>query len=56
MRALIQAFVAVASVATIAGAQVDSVRRDSASRPFVRGGTFDKPYLAGLMGRTAIGG
>jgi hypothetical protein len=29
---------------------------DTARRPFVRGGAFDKPYLSNLMGRTAIGG
>lgn len=56
MRALLHAIALVAGVATIATAQVDSVRRDSLSRPFVPGGTFDKPYLTGLMGRTAIGG
>jgi hypothetical protein len=37
-------------------AQVDTVRRDSTTRPFVRGGTFDKPYMTSLLGRTAIGG
>jgi len=42
--------------AAAAGAQVDTVRRDSIERPFVRGGVYDKPYLASLMGRTAIGG
>jgi hypothetical protein len=37
--------------------QPDSTRRDSAARrPFVEGGTDDKPYLTHLMGRTAIGG
>ena len=29
---------------------------DSARRPFVEGGTDDKPYLTHLFGRTAIGG
>jgi hypothetical protein len=29
---------------------------DSADRPFVAGGIYDKPYLATLLGRTAIGG
>src|SRR5215216_6272240 len=42
--------------AIAAGAQVDTVRRDSTERPFVRGGVYDKPYLTSLMGRTAIGG
>ncbi len=31
-------------------------RLDSISRPFVRGGVYDKPYLTHLGGRTAIGG
>jgi len=48
--------IGLATVASAARAQVDTVRRDSLARPFVRGGTFDKPYLANLMGRTAIGG
>src|SRR5215208_2548232 len=42
--------------AALAGAQVDTTRRDSADRPFVRGGIYDKPYLANLIGRAAIGG
>jgi hypothetical protein len=46
----------VACAVSTASAQVDSVRRDSLARPFVRGGIFDKPYLANLLGRTAIGG
>ena len=25
-------------------------------RPFVRGGVYDRPYLARLLGRTAVGG
>ncbi|HKG91223.1 MAG TPA: hypothetical protein VKA84_05005 [Gemmatimonadaceae bacterium] len=29
---------------------------DSAERPFVRGGVYDKPYQTRLLGRTAIGG
>jgi hypothetical protein len=56
MRGFICAGLAIATAASAAYAQVDTVRRDSAARPFVRGGTFDKPYLANLMGRTAIGG
>ena len=38
--------------------QRDSSRaaRDSAERPFVRGGVYDKPFLTRLGGRTAIGG
>jgi hypothetical protein len=30
--------------------------RDTTQRPFVPGGIYDKPYLARLLGRTAIGG
>ena len=29
---------------------------DSAGRPFVEGGAYDKPFLTRLAGRTAIGG
>jgi hypothetical protein len=45
-------------IGTRAEAQVpDSTARDSLRvRPFVEGGVYDKPYLAHLMGRTAIGG
>lgn len=39
-----------------AGAQTDTTRRPADDRPLVRGSMFDKPYLANLMGRTAIGG
>jgi DNA mismatch repair protein MutS len=35
--------------------QTDTVA-DSARRPFVRGGVYDKPYQTRLFGRTAIGG
>ena len=43
-------------LSTAAGAQQrDSVRADS-TRPFVRGGAYDKPYQTRLLGRTAIGG
>jgi hypothetical protein len=34
----------------------DTVAKDSTSRPFVRGGVYDKPYQTRLFGRTAIGG
>ena len=36
-------------------AQRDTVRADT-TRPFVRGGVYDKPYQTRLLGRTAIGG
>jgi hypothetical protein len=38
-----------------ASAQRDTVRADT-TRPFVRGGVYDKPYQTRLLGRTAIGG
>ena len=34
----------------------DTVTKDTTSRPFVRGGVYDKPYQTRLFGRTAIGG
>lgn len=30
--------------------------QDTVQRPFVEGGIYDKPYLGGLLGRTAVGG
>lgn len=40
-----------------AHAQVpDTVPQDTAARPFVEGGVYDKPYLGRLLGRTAVGG
>src|SRR5688572_27137142 len=46
----------IAVAATNAAAQQrDTVRADS-TRPFVRGGIYDKPYQTRLLGRTAIGG
>src|SRR5262245_10674856 len=56
MRLFIYAGLACVIAAVAARAQVDTLKRDSIVRPFVRGGTFDKPYLANLTGRTAIGG
>jgi hypothetical protein len=41
------------------GQQRDTTRRaadTTTTRPFVRGGVFDKPYLTRLAGRAAIGG
>jgi hypothetical protein len=41
---------------TVVGAQQrDTVTADT-TRPFVRGGVYDKPYQTRLLGRTAIGG
>src|SRR5687768_15264246 len=40
---------------SVIGQQRDTVRADS-TRPFVRGGVYDKPYQTRLLGRTAIGG
>ena len=39
-----------------ARAQRDTTVKDTVERPFVRGGVYDKPYLARLGGRTTIGG
>ena len=51
------AFMLLAFVASAhsAAAQRDTVRADT-TRPFVRGGVYDKPYQTRLLGRTAIGG
>ena len=49
------AVVLLAIVTSVAGAQRDTVRADT-TRPFVRGGVYDKPYQTRLLGRTAIGG
>lgn len=50
------AVLAVACLTSAANAQVrDTVRADT-TRPFVRGGVYDKPYQTRLLGRTAIGG
>jgi hypothetical protein len=40
---------------TVGAQQPDSVRADT-TRPFVRGGMYDKPFQTRLLGRTAIGG
>lgn len=40
----------------LAAASAGAQQRDTAERPFVRGGAFDKPYLTSLAGRTAFGG
>lgn len=47
--------VLLAALASSAQAQRDTVRADT-TRPFVRGGVYDKPYQARLLGRTAFGG
>ncbi|HEX9562684.1 MAG TPA: hypothetical protein VF981_01885 [Gemmatimonadaceae bacterium] len=39
----------------LAAQQRDTIRADT-TRPFVRGGVYDKPYQTRLLGRTAIGG
>src|SRR5574339_362812 len=43
------------SVSAANAQQRDTVRADS-TRPFVRGGIYDKPYQTRLLGRTALGG
>lgn len=47
------ALAAVAGTVAPASAQEEP---DTAGRPFVEGGVYDKPYLTSLLGRTAIGG
>ena len=48
---------AVTSVAFLASVVSVASAQDSAqARPFVEGGTYDRPYLTRLLGRTAIGG
>ncbi len=44
--------------ASLGAQQTDTTvsRRDTVSRPFVRGGVYDKPFLTRLGARTAIGG
>ena len=47
----------IATAVTIAPpASGQEVPTDTATRPFVEGGVYDKPYLTRLAGRTAIGG
>ena len=53
-RALITFVLILASTPALAQ-QRDTVRADT-TRPFVRGGVYDKPYQTRLLGRTAIGG
>jgi hypothetical protein len=38
------------------GAQVTDTTRADTTRPFVRGGVYDKPFQTRLLGRTALGG
>lgn len=54
-RPVARAFAALLAVVPALEAQQDTVRADT-TRPFVRGGVYDKPYQASLLGRTAIGG
>lgn len=49
------AMAALVAAAAALPAQRDTVRADT-TRPFVRGGVYDKPYQTTLLGRTAIGG
>lgn len=45
------------AVAVLAGVPAAHAQQDSAAtRPFVRGGVYDKPYLAEVGGRVALGG
>jgi len=53
--ALLVVTVIAAFAGTVNAQQRDTVRADS-TRPFVRGGIYDKPYQTRLLGRTALGG
>ncbi len=56
-RGLVGAAVLVLATAAPAAAQRDTTAaRDTITRPFVRGGVYDKPYLTRLGGRTTLGG
>jgi hypothetical protein len=41
---------------SLSAASISAQQDTTETRPFVEGGVFDKPYLARLLGRTAIGG
>ena len=60
LRAILWAFIIAAAHPAAASSQepADSARapKDSAERPLVRGGVYDKPFQTRLFGRTAIGG
>ena len=58
LRRVVAACVCAAALGTASPAlgQRDTTARDTLDRPFVRGGVYDKPYLARLGGRTTIGG
>ena len=47
---------AIALTATSGSAQQPDTIRPDTTRPFVRGGIYDKPFQTRLFGRTAIGG
>ena len=55
MNVRILASAAVLITSAVGAQQPDSARADT-TRPFVRGGVYDKPYQTRLLGRTAIGG
>lgn len=55
MGAVILALAALPVATTARAQQRDSVRADT-TRPFVRGGIYDKPFQTRLLGRTALGG
>lgn len=44
------------AMSLLAGAAPLAAQSDTAARPFVRGGVYDKPFLARIGGGTAIGG
>lgn len=55
MKRVMLLLLVLSTVTDRAGAQQDTVRADT-TRPFVRGGVYDKPYQTRLLGRTALGG
>jgi hypothetical protein len=56
LRVWVAALICLVAGASLAlGQRPDSTRADT-TRPFVRGGMYDKPYESRLFGRTAIGG
>lgn len=58
--AVVAIFVSVTAAPAAAAAQgeppPDTAVQDTAARPFVAGGVYDRPYLGRLLGRTAVGG
>jgi hypothetical protein len=56
MRCIRGCLIALIAAPALAAQQPDTAKADTARRPFVRGGVYDKPFQTRLFGRTAIGG